>query len=240
MKKILAALAVLALAGGMTSPVWAEESVHGQDEERVEHYKGQAIETAEAAIKALRDNNAKIAALLASEEFGAVEMEDIHEISYTLETSIDKLIKERAGTPDKLGSIDEAVQAVHYASEKQEEEELRAWFAKLEEAVATLDADSAAQQHEAATHKDGVYELTIKDHRFTPEEIRVPAGQKIKLVVHNQDSTPEEFESDDFRREKIIAGNSSATIFVGPLEPGKYHFFGEFNLDTANGYLIAE
>lgn len=84
------------------------------------------------------------------------------------------------------------------------------------------------------------YEIIIKDHRFSPEEITVPAGQKIKLKVHNQDPTPEEFESHDMSREKIISGNSKATIFVGPLEPGRYHFFGEFNLDTANGYIIAE
>jgi len=90
------------------------------------------------------------------------------------------------------------------------------------------------------TVEEGVYELRIKDHIFTPDELRVPAGEKFKIVVYNDDPTPEEFESDDFRREKIIAGNSKATINVGPLEPGKYHFFGEFNLDKANGYLYAE
>ena len=37
--------------------------------------------------------------------------------------------------------------------------------------------------------------LAIRDHRFEPAEVRVPAGQKVKLVVHNQDSSPEEFES---------------------------------------------
>lgn len=239
MKTILTAFAILALAGGAASPVWAEDAGHAQGEERVDHYKGEAMETVDKAVKSLHENIAKISALMAAEDFGAVEMEDIHEISYTLETAIDELIKEKAGTPERLGSIDEAVQAVHYASENQEEEELRTWFAKLQDAIAGLDADSDAQQHETAA-KDGVYELTIKDHRFAPEEIHVPAGQKIKLVVHNQDPTPEEFESDELRREKIIPGNASATIFVGPLEPGKYHFFGEFNLDTANGYLIVE
>lgn len=85
-----------------------------------------------------------------------------------------------------------------------------------------------------------VYEIEIKDHKFTPERITAKAGEKFKLLIHNRDATPEEFESDDFRREKIIPGNSSATIFVAPLEPGEYHFFGEFNLDTANGYLTIE
>lgn len=84
------------------------------------------------------------------------------------------------------------------------------------------------------------YEIEIKDHKFTPDQISAKAGEHFKLLVHNRDATPEEFESDDFRREKIIPGNSSATIFVAPLGPGKYHFFGEFNLDTANGYLTVE
>lgn len=84
------------------------------------------------------------------------------------------------------------------------------------------------------------YEIIIKDHKFIPEELIVPSGQKIKLKVHNQDPTPEEFESHDMNREKIINGNRKATIFVGPLEPGRYHYFGEFNMETANGYIIAE
>lgn len=82
--------------------------------------------------------------------------------------------------------------------------------------------------------------ITIKDHRFTPAEVRVPAGQKIKLIVDNQDATPEEFESHELNREKIIAPKSKASIFIGPLKPGKYPFFGEFNQSTARGVVIAE
>lgn len=87
---------------------------------------------------------------------------------------------------------------------------------------------------------DGEYNLVIRDHRFEPAELRVPAGQKIKLVVHNQDSTPEEFESHELNREKVIAPGAKANIFVGPLKPGRYPFYGEFNEKTARGVLIAE
>ncbi len=83
-------------------------------------------------------------------------------------------------------------------------------------------------------------DLHIKNHRFEPAEVTVPAGQKIRLVVHNDDPTPEEFESHSMKREKIIRGNSKAVIFVGPLEPGSYDFFGEFNMETAKGNLIAK
>ena len=82
--------------------------------------------------------------------------------------------------------------------------------------------------------------LTIKNHQFSPPELKVPAGKKIKLIVQNQDSTPEEFESHELNREKVIAGNGKATIYVGPLAPGKYPFFGEFNEKTARGVIVAE
>lgn len=82
--------------------------------------------------------------------------------------------------------------------------------------------------------------LTIKDHRFTQSEVRVPAKKKIKLVVVNEDSTPEEFESHELNREKVIPGKSSAQIFIGPLKPGRYPFVGEFHEATAKGVIVAE
>jgi hypothetical protein len=92
----------------------------------------------------------------------------------------------------------------------------------------------------SALAADNEYTLVIRDHRFEPAELRVPAQQKIKLVVHNQDATPEEFESHELNREKVIAPGAKATIFVGPLKPGRYPFSGEFNEKTARGVLIAE
>jgi plastocyanin len=84
------------------------------------------------------------------------------------------------------------------------------------------------------------FALAIKNHRFEPTELKVPAGQRVKLVVHNQDSTPEEFESHSLNREKVIPGGGKATIFIGPLKPGRYTFFGEFNEKTAQGAVVAE
>lgn len=78
----------------------------------------------------------------------------------------------------------------------------------------------------------------IKNHRFNPDIIHVPKGKKIRLVVHNQDNTVEEFESNDLHREKIIMPNDSINIILAPLAPGKYEFFGDFNQETAQGALI--
>ena len=87
---------------------------------------------------------------------------------------------------------------------------------------------------------DAEYLLVIKDHQFHPSEILVPAGKKIKLLVDNQDATPEEFESYALSREKVIAGHSKATIYIGPLNAGKYSFIGEFNEATAKGIIVAQ
>jgi hypothetical protein len=84
------------------------------------------------------------------------------------------------------------------------------------------------------------YTLTIKDHKFDPPELAVPAGQKIKLTVKNLDPTPAEFESYDLNREKIIKGGAEAVVTIGPLDAGTYKFFDEFHEDTATGIIRAE
>ncbi len=84
------------------------------------------------------------------------------------------------------------------------------------------------------------FKLVIKDHRFQPAELNVPAGKKIKMSIENKDATPEEFESHSLNREKVISGNGTATIYVGPLEPGRYDFYGEFNKDTAQGVIVVK
>ena len=84
------------------------------------------------------------------------------------------------------------------------------------------------------------YYLVIKDHIYQPSELKVPADTKFKLTVRNQDATPEEFESTDFNREKIVPPNSSVTLYIGPLSAGSYGFFGDFHQNTAKGRLIVE
>ncbi len=82
--------------------------------------------------------------------------------------------------------------------------------------------------------------LSIKDHKFDPAELNVPANTKIKLLVENMDSTPEEFESSDLNREKVVTGNKTITVMLGPLDAGKYHFFGDFHQETAQGDLVVK
>ena len=82
--------------------------------------------------------------------------------------------------------------------------------------------------------------LVIENHRFQPEIVNVPVGQKIKLIIENRDATPEEFESHPLNREKVIPAKSTATVYIGPLAAGSYPFVGEFNEKTAKGVIVAK
>ena len=83
-----------------------------------------------------------------------------------------------------------------------------------------------------------IFEIEIRNHLFEPDTLTIPANTKVKLIVYNRDATPEEFESFELNREKVIMGGRKAIIFVGPLRPGEYPFFGEFNPQTALGKIV--
>ncbi len=85
--------------------------------------------------------------------------------------------------------------------------------------------------------KNDEYTIIIQEHKFSPSELTIPANKKVKLIVDNQDATPEEFESHDLKREKVIPGHKKGVINIGPLKPGEYKFVGEFNEKTAQGVI---
>jgi heme/copper-type cytochrome/quinol oxidase subunit 2 len=90
-----------------------------------------------------------------------------------------------------------------------------------------------------ALAEDAVRELRIKDHRFEPAELHVPAGVRVQIKISNRDATAEEFESHELNREKLIVGGKDVRVYVGPLRPGSYPFIGELNADSARGVIIA-
>jgi plastocyanin len=113
--------------------------------------------------------------------------------------------------------------------------------AKLLRLTASLTAFLAAfAQAPAGAASMVTLHISIKDHRFQPAELKVPANTPVTLVVRNLDPTPEEFESNTLRVEKVVAGNSEITFNFRPLAPGRYRFYGDFNEATAQGAITAE
>lgn len=85
-----------------------------------------------------------------------------------------------------------------------------------------------------------VVAVTIRDHRFNPSEIRVPAGKPVRLDITNEDPTAEEFDSQALKVEKVVGGGRSGSVRMRPLERGRYPFVGEYHADTARGDVVAD
>jgi hypothetical protein len=101
-----------------------------------------------------------------------------------------------------------------------------------------LVATVGASAQTAITNDELTITLRIRNHLFIPAQLTAPANTRFRLLIINEDSTAEEFESATLNREKVIMGQSQAFIFLGPLASGEYDFFGEFNPRTAQGRLI--
>jgi hypothetical protein len=82
--------------------------------------------------------------------------------------------------------------------------------------------------------------LTIKDHRFSPERLEIPARTRVVLLIRNEDAEPEEFECLALRREKIVFPGTETRVVLGKVDPGEYPFFGEYHEATAKGVILAK
>jgi hypothetical protein len=92
----------------------------------------------------------------------------------------------------------------------------------------------------APTNAAGQIEITLKDHRFMPSEVHVPAGKRTELLIRNEDATADEFDSAALRVEKLIGGSAQGVVRLRALDPGRYPYTGEFNAATAQGVVVAE
>jgi plastocyanin len=82
------------------------------------------------------------------------------------------------------------------------------------------------------------FAIALKNNQFVPNEVQIPAGVKVKLVVRNDNATPSEFESTQLHREKIVTPGAAITVFVGPLDPGSYEFFDDFHPQTRGRLIV--
>lgn len=81
--------------------------------------------------------------------------------------------------------------------------------------------------------------LVLHDHKFTPEQLDVPAHVKFRLVIKNDSDALIEWESSDLDREEVISPGEERTIYLGPLDPGSYPFFDDRH-QASKGALVAK
>jgi plastocyanin len=96
-----------------------------------------------------------------------------------------------------------------------------------------LTAATAAAEESVTVH------LNIRNGRFDPQTIDVPAGKRVRLLIRNDGPGASEFESHELRKEKVLGPDASSFVIIAPLTPGTYPFFDDFHPDTGNGRIVA-
>ncbi|WP_395609979.1 cupredoxin domain-containing protein [Pseudomonas sp. B22129] len=90
-----------------------------------------------------------------------------------------------------------------------------------------------------AAHADQVITLAVQNHTFSPSTFTVPAGERFRIQLTNNDDSVDEFESYDMKFEKIVVPGNTITVFAGPMHPGTYSFFDDYHPDQAKGTVTA-
>ena len=100
MKKVCSAAAVALLM--MASTVQADD--------RPAHFKGEAAPSWEVAVTNLTEYNERLAALVNKDELTAEDLNQVHQLTYTLENALERM-------EDEIEDIAETLEKVHVASE---------------------------------------------------------------------------------------------------------------------------
>ena len=88
--------------------------------------------------------------------------------------------------------------------------------------------------------EEPVFTIEFKDGTVSPLRLEVPANQRFQLNLINTGDTPAEFESNELRKEKVLAAKTTSILVFRTLDPGEYPFFDDFHPDAPQAVLIAK
>jgi hypothetical protein len=90
-----------------------------------------------------------------------------------------------------------------------------------------------------ATAQEAKLEMSLKDHKFQPAEIKAPANKPIIVKMKNLMAENMEFESEALGVETVVKANAEGLVKIKPQKPGRYTFFDDFHQETT-GTLVIE
>jgi uncharacterized protein (DUF58 family) len=88
--------------------------------------------------------------------------------------------------------------------------------------------------------EEPVFTIEFKDGKVTPQRLEVPANRRFQLNLVNNGDTPAEFESNELRKEKVLAPKTTSILVFRTLDPGEYPFFDDFHPDAPQAVLMAK
>jgi plastocyanin len=93
----------------------------------------------------------------------------------------------------------------------------------------------------ASAHADNrAVELRFQDHRFSPANLTVPAGEAVTIRVVNASNETIEFESFRLNREKAVQPGEAIAVRLPALTAGSYDFYDDFHQDVPQGSIVAK
>lgn len=92
----------------------------------------------------------------------------------------------------------------------------------------------------ALSHAQDTQEIRFENHKFTPQTLNVPSGQRLIIKVTNASTETIEFESFKLNREKVVTPGETITVHLPELSPGSYDFYDDFHQDVPEGAIIAK
>lgn len=84
------------------------------------------------------------------------------------------------------------------------------------------------------------FKLQMKEGRFFPETLEVPANTRFRLEVKNEGPGATEFESLELKKELVLAPGVTRSLVFQPMKPGSYKFFDDFHPETGQGRIVAK
>jgi plastocyanin len=84
------------------------------------------------------------------------------------------------------------------------------------------------------------HEIRFENHKFTPQTLSVPSGQKLTIKVVNASNETIEFESFKLNREKVVTPGQTITVHLPELSAGAYDFYDDFHQDVPQGSIVAK
>ncbi len=85
-----------------------------------------------------------------------------------------------------------------------------------------------------------VFQVVMKDGRFSPQRLEVPAGKRFKLVLRNEGRGPAEFENLSMHIENVLAPGVTSFVVLPALKLGEYRFVDEFRPDSGGLTVVAK
>jgi len=88
------------------------------DSARPSHFQPPAVTSLSHAVTLFSTHNQELAVLMAKKKLTPAELSKVHQLTYTLETALERINKD-------LATLTDTLEAVHVASEKLDEQKVR-------------------------------------------------------------------------------------------------------------------